>query len=246
VRWINPRLRRAHARWARPNSRARLRKGLGRGPASSSDSGDHASCCSDGAPRRESSAENAGAARRPADVVAGAQVDDPRRRPLGDRRPRAWRAPRFDDIVILVPSRLGRCLRSSTPLRGRRCSISAKPSQLVFDTQEVREPLLALGSHRRSFVEAAGGGPDEIASWRRCGHPLRCGLPARVARSSSLLEDGGITASVHRPRCPVTSGCRTAFSTISSMFHDERLWLGAERAPRTRFMRERRCLRVGG
>ena len=65
-----------------------------------------------------------------------------------------WRPPRFDDIVILVPSRLS-LPALEYALREADIPYRAEASTLVFDTQEVREPLIAL--------QAIDDPSDEIA-----------------------------------------------------------------------------------
>jgi hypothetical protein len=90
---------------------------------------------------------------------ASDSFDDSRRRPVVDRRPRPVAPPRFDDIVILVPSRLSLPALEHA-LRAADVPYRAEASTLVFDTQEVREPLIAL--------QAIDDPSDEIAVVATC------------------------------------------------------------------------------
>ncbi|MEO8693396.1 MAG: UvrD-helicase domain-containing protein [Acidimicrobiales bacterium] len=143
-----------------------------------------------------------------------------------------WRAPRFDDIVILVPSRLSLPALEHA-LRAADVPYRAEASTLVFDTQEVREPLLALQAiddpsdeiavvaSLRSTLFACGD--DELLEFATAGGRW----DYRVDAPSSLPVDH-----------PVVDGL-----TYLRRCHDDRLWLEPSELLE-RLLRERRAFEL--
>ena len=143
-----------------------------------------------------------------------------------------WRVPRFDDIVILVPSRLSLPALEHA-LRGADVPYRAEASTLVFDTQEVREPLLALQAIDDPSDEIAvvaslrstlfGCGDDELLEFATAGGRW----DYRVAAPSSLPADHPVVDSLaYLRRC-----------------HDDRLWLEPSELLE-RLLRERRAFEL--
>ncbi|HUP75999.1 MAG TPA: UvrD-helicase domain-containing protein [Acidimicrobiales bacterium] len=125
-----------------------------------------------------------------------------------------WRAPRFDDIVILVPSRLS-LPAVEHALRDADVPYRAEASTLVFDTQEVREPLIALQAIDDPSDEIAivaslrstlfGCGDDELLEFVTAGGrwDYRAAAPATLPPDHAVVE-----SLTYLRRC-----------------HDDRLWL---------------------
>jgi ATP-dependent exoDNAse (exonuclease V) beta subunit len=143
-----------------------------------------------------------------------------------------WRAPRFDDIVILVPSRLSLPALENA-LRAADVPYRAEASTLVFDTQEVREPLLALQAIDDPSDEIAvvaslrstlfGCGDDELLEFATAGGRW----DYRVAAPSSLSTEHPVVDSLaYLRRC-----------------HDDRLWLEPSELLE-RLLRERRAFEL--
>jgi ATP-dependent exoDNAse (exonuclease V) beta subunit len=143
-----------------------------------------------------------------------------------------WRVPRFDDIVILVPSRLSLPALEHA-LRAADVPYRAEASTLVFDTQEVREPLLALQAIDDPSDEIAvvaslrstlfGCGDDELLEFATAGGRW----DYRVAAPSSLPVDH-----------PVVDGL-----ACLRRWHDDRLWLEPSELLE-RLLRERRAFEL--
>ncbi|MEO5838263.1 MAG: UvrD-helicase domain-containing protein [Acidimicrobiales bacterium] len=143
-----------------------------------------------------------------------------------------WRAPRFDDIVILVPSRLSLPALEQA-LRAADVPYRAEASTLVFDTQEVREPLLALQAIDDPSDEIAvvaslrstlfGCGDDELLEFTTAGGRW----DYRVAAPSSLPAEHPVVDSLaYLRRC-----------------HDDRLWLEPSELLE-RLLRQRRAFEL--
>ena len=143
-----------------------------------------------------------------------------------------WRAPRFDDIVILVPSRLSLPALEQA-LRDADVPYRAEASTLVFDTQEVRQPLIALQAIDDPSDEIAtvaslrstlfGCGDDELLEFVTAGGRW----DYRVAPPTSLPIDHPVVESLdYLRRC-----------------HDERLWLEPSELLE-RVLRERRAFEL--
>ena len=143
-----------------------------------------------------------------------------------------WRVPRFDDIVILVPSRLSLPALEQA-LRDADVPYRAEASTLVFDTQEVREPLLVLQAIDDPSDEIAtvaslrstlfGCGDDELLEFVTAGGRWDYRVPA----PASLPGDHPVVDSLdYLRRC-----------------HDERLWLEPSELLE-RVLRERRAFEV--
>ena len=143
-----------------------------------------------------------------------------------------WRAPRFDDIVILVPSRLSLPALEHA-LRAADVPYRAEASTLVFDTQEVREPLIALQAIDDPSDEIAvvaslrstlfGCGDDELLEFATAGGRW----DYRVAAPATLPADHPVVDSLaYLRRC-----------------HDDRLWLEPSELLE-RLLRERRAFEL--
>ena len=143
-----------------------------------------------------------------------------------------WRPPRFDDIVVLVPSRLSLPALEQA-LRDADVPYRAEASTLVFDTQEVREPLVGLQAIDDPSDEIAivaslrsplfGCGDDDLLEFTVAGGrwDYRIGPPA------SLSQDHPVVAALgYLRRC-----------------HEERLWLEPSELLE-RVLRERRAFEL--
>ena len=154
----------------------------------------------------------------------------------GDRWPVAdqgrWRAPRFDDIVILVPSRLSLPALEHA-LREADVPYRAEASTLVFDTQEVREPLIALQAIDDPSDEIAvvaslrstlfGCGDDDLLEFATAGGRW----DYRARPPASLPADHPVVDSLGYLR----------------RYHDDRLWLEPSELLE-RLLRDRRAFEL--
>ena len=143
-----------------------------------------------------------------------------------------WRPPRFDDIVVLVPSRLSLPALEQA-LRDADVPYRAEASTLVFDTQEVREPLVALQAIDDPSDEIAivaslrsplfGCGDDDLLEFTAAGGrwDYRSGPPGSLPEGHPV-----VSALAYLRRC-----------------HEERLWLEPSELLE-RVLRERRAFEL--
>ena len=122
-----------------------------------------------------------------------------------------WHAPRFGDIVVLVPSRLS-LPALERALRAADIPYRAEASTLVFDTQEVRETLIVLQAIDDPLDEIAtvaalrsplfGCGDDELAVFVRAGGSwdYRRAAPASLPATHPVVEGLQFLLACHHDR----------------------------------------------